>query len=220
MVNTPANLPASTKFSGSSRNIFCPAWLRSLHLRCTPLFKERCCSSFFTRLRISTRLVPMQHQLPQVALLPIRSPQPWKAVFQHQLQNVGCIPLVGLLLAHVTGPNLRCISDPDRMPQVLHQLNEPLAVARGLHADQHRLCPLLIKLPGVAVGMDQLLLPHFPRLRIQPTYLLPAGMEITPLYLVCICPIPSFRGRWELDRASAGGRSHPEALLFCSLDYR
>jgi len=31
------------------------------------------------------------------------------------------------------------------------------------------------------------------------------------LYLVCDCPIFLPCGSWELDRVSAGGRSHPEA---------
>ena len=65
------------------------------------------------------QLVPMQHQLPQIALLPVRSPQPRKPAFHHQLQNVRCIPFVRLLLAHVTGPDLRRISDPDLVPQIL-----------------------------------------------------------------------------------------------------
>src|SRR5438093_786687 len=36
-------------FSGRSRNNCCPAWLHSLRLRCIPLFRDTCCSSFFTR---------------------------------------------------------------------------------------------------------------------------------------------------------------------------
>src|ERR1700685_2246930 len=92
---------------------------------------------------------------------------------------MGSVPLVRLLLAHVTGPDLRRIPDPDLVSQVFHQLDEPLAVARGLHADQHRRRQLLVKLLGVAAGMYQLPLPTIPGLCIQPTHLLPAGMEIT-----------------------------------------
>ena len=126
------------------------------------------------------QLVPVQHQLPQVALLPVWHPQARKSAFHHQLANVLCVPLVGLLLAHVTGPDLRRISDPDLVPQILHQFDEPLTVACRLHANQHRRCQCLIELLGVAAGMHQLLFPSFSRLRIQPIYLLPAGMEITP----------------------------------------
>src|SRR6202451_1566421 len=92
---------------------------------------------------------------------------------------MGSVPLVRLLLAHVSGPDLRRIPDPDLVSQVFHQLDEPLAVARGLHADQHRRRQLLVKLLGVAAGMDQLPLPTISGLCIQPTHLLPAGMEIT-----------------------------------------
>src|ERR1700733_4409717 len=89
------------------------------------------------------------------------------------------VPLVRLLLAHVTGSDLRRISDPDLVSQVFHQLDEPLTVARGLHADQYRRHQLLIKHFGVTTGMHQFLLAGFPRLAVQPTHLLPAGMEIT-----------------------------------------
>ena len=123
--------------------------------------------------------MPMQHQLPQIPLLTVRCPQPRKAPFHQQLQNVGCVPLVGLLLAHVTGPDLRCIPDPDCVPQILYQFHEPLAVARGLHADQRRPGQCLIELLRLTFGMHQLLLSGFSRFRVQPTHLLPAGMKIT-----------------------------------------
>src|SRR2546426_133169 len=72
----------------------------------------------------------------------------------------------------------RRISDPDLMPHVLDQLHEPLTVARGLHTDQQRRRQLLIKPLGVAASMHQLLLPRLSRPCVQPTHLLPAGMEI------------------------------------------
>ena len=64
-------------------------------------------------------------------------------------------------------------------PQILDQLHEPLAVARGFHADQHRRRQLLIEQLGIARGMHQPPFPAIPGLRVQPTHLLPAGMEIT-----------------------------------------
>jgi len=76
--------------------------------------------------------------------------------------NVIRVPLVRLLLAHITGPDLRRISDPDLVPQILDQFDKPLAVARGLHPDQHRPRQLLIEALGVAAGMHQLPLPSFP----------------------------------------------------------
>src|SRR5947209_6436805 len=101
------------------------------------------------------------------------------------------------------------------MPHVLDQLHEPLTVARGLHTDQQRRRQLLIKPLGLAASMHQLLLPRLSRLCVQPTHLLPAGMEITSLYLVCISPIRWLCVSGELDRVSTGGRSHP-CILFAS----
>src|SRR6266852_2049644 len=130
---------AAQGFKGNSRNIFCPAWLHSVRFFCTPLFKERCCSSFFTRLRMITSLCRCNTNCRgQIALLPVRHPQARESAFDHQLQNMRRVPPVRLLLAYVTGPDLRRISDPDLVPQVLDQFDEPLTVARGLHPDQYR----------------------------------------------------------------------------------
>jgi len=65
------------------------------------------------------------------------------------------------------------------VPQILYQFHEPLAVARGLHADQRRPGQCLIELLRLTFGMHQLLLSGFSRFRVQPTHLLPAGMKIT-----------------------------------------
>src|SRR5436190_22964048 len=45
-------------------------------------------------------------------------------------------------------------------------------------------------------------------------------LHCASLYLAGNWPISSLHGSWRLDRVSAGGRSHPEAHWFCSLDYR
>src|SRR5450755_5160948 len=92
---------------------------------------------------------------------------------------MGRVPFVRLLLAHKTGPDLRRISDPDLVSQILHQFQEPLAVARCLDADQCRWRQLLIELLGVTRSVHQFLFPGFPSLRVQPRHLLPAGMKIT-----------------------------------------
>src|SRR5258708_36595746 len=125
------------------------------------------------------QLVPMQNQLPQITLLPVRRPQLRKPPFHHQFQNMSRVPFVGLLLAHVTGPDLRRISDPDFVSQVLHQFDEPLTVAGRFHADQRRRRQLLIKHLGVPSCVHQFLRATLPSLRVQPRHLLPAGMDIT-----------------------------------------
>ena len=53
------------------------------------------------------------------------------------------------------------------MPQILYQFHEPLAVARGLHADQRRPGQCLIELLRLTFGMHQLLLSGFSRFRVQ-----------------------------------------------------
>jgi hypothetical protein len=60
-------------------------------------------------------------------LLAVRRPQARKRL-SPQFQNMGCIQFVRLLFAHLTGLDLRRIPDPDLMPQVLDQFDEPLTV--------------------------------------------------------------------------------------------
>jgi hypothetical protein len=57
----------------------------------------------------------MNQQLPQIALLPARRPQPRKAAFPQQLQNVPRVATIRLLPAHITGADLGGISDPHFM---------------------------------------------------------------------------------------------------------
>jgi hypothetical protein len=77
------------------------------------------------------------------------------------------------LRAGSTRANLRRVSDPNRVTQIFNQFDEPLTVPRRFHPDQHRRRQLLIKPLRIAAGVDQLPLPTFSRLRIQPTNLLP-----------------------------------------------
>src|SRR5439155_6241469 len=121
--------------SGSSRRICCPARLHSLCFRCTPLFRQRCCSSFFTRAR-DHQLVTMQQQLPQVAHFTRWHPDPRKPPLDQQLQNMRRIALVRLLLPHVAGTNLRRIAHPQLVTQLAQQIHQPVTVAGGFHADQ------------------------------------------------------------------------------------
>ena len=56
--------------------------------------------------------VPMPQQLPQIAILPARYPDPGKAIFQQQLQNQLRILPVRLLLPHPLAADRGRISDP------------------------------------------------------------------------------------------------------------
>jgi len=58
------------------------------------------------------QLLPVPHQLPQIAFGHGRPPDPREAFFHQQLQQVGRVARVGLLLAHHRRPDLRCIADP------------------------------------------------------------------------------------------------------------
>ncbi len=124
------------------------------------------------------QLVPVNQQLPQVALLRARRPQARKPAFQQQLQNVPRIALVGLLLAHITGTNLCRIPHPYLMTQPLQQLKEPLAVTARLDPYQRRNLQPAIEPLRLAIAVDQLSLRHLAGLRIENRDLLPTGMEI------------------------------------------
>src|SRR5271165_3285781 len=109
-----------------------------------------------------------------------RGPQPREAILQQQLQNVQRIALVGLLLAHVAGPDLRRIPDPDFMAQLLQQVHEPLTIAAGLQSNPRRRRQLPVELLGCAVAVAQLVLVHFSGFVVENRHLLPTRMEITP----------------------------------------
>ncbi|HEY1525953.1 MAG TPA: hypothetical protein VGH51_06910 [Candidatus Angelobacter sp.] len=65
----------------------------------------------------SYQLVPMDQQLPQIALLLARYPQSGKPILQHQPQQQFGIPPVGLLFAYLRGPDPARIPKPQLMPQ-------------------------------------------------------------------------------------------------------
>ena len=180
---TPASLPAGMPprvLTAARAATSVPPGSTAWASVCIPLFMERCCSSFFTRLRISTSLCRCstscrKSRCSRSGVHKLRKPS-----LHHQLQNMRRIPLVRLLLAHIAGPDLRRISDPDLVSQILHQLDEPLAVARRLHANQHRRRQLLDKTSWRRPKHAPTSAPrNSPSLRIEPRNLLPAGMEIT-----------------------------------------
>src|SRR5213592_667245 len=77
MVSSPSKSSrrhAAHFFSGSSRNNCCPAWLHSLRFRCMPLVQRKVLQFVFHPAADHHQLVPMQHQLSQVALLAVGRP--------------------------------------------------------------------------------------------------------------------------------------------------
>src|SRR5271154_1518080 len=129
------------------------------------------------------QLVTVNQQLAQIPLLGRRHPQLRKATLHQQLQNVSCIAPVGLLTAHIAGPDLGRIPDPYLMPQPLQQLDEPLAVPARFDPYQRRPIQSAIKPLCLALAVDQLALADLPGLRIENRYLLPPWMKITPYNL-------------------------------------
>src|SRR6266446_7641791 len=121
----------------------------------------------------------MDQQLPQILFLSGRSPDPRKPPFHQQFQNQRRVAPVVFLGAHLTGANLRCISDPHVVPLCRGHFHKPLTVPGGLHPDKSRCGQLPIKPLGFSRPMLQLLFSRLSSDRVQPTNLLPTGVVIT-----------------------------------------
>src|SRR6266851_3278690 len=89
------------------------------------------------------------------------------------------IPPVCLLLANIAGADLSRIPDPDLVAQPLQQLDRPLAVAAGFHANQRRSRQSTVKSFCLSVPVDQLVLRNLSGFAVQNCHLLPTRMEIT-----------------------------------------
>jgi len=66
------------------------------------------------------------------------------------------IPTVRLLLAHVAGSDLGCISDPHFVSQPIQQVLEPLRVATRLKTNPYRRTQPTVETRGFAVAVFQL----------------------------------------------------------------
>src|SRR5882672_2946477 len=84
-----------------------------------------------------------------------------------------------LLCAHLAGTNLRCVSDPQIVPQRRGQFHKPLAVSGRLHPDESRRGQLPIKPLSFSRRMLQLLFLRLPSDCVHPRNLLPTGVVIT-----------------------------------------
>src|SRR5271165_4801105 len=123
------------------------------------------------------QLVTMQQQLPHIALLHAGNPYPGKAVLQQQLQQQLRIPPVRFLLAHLHGPALARIAQPQLNAQRSQQPLEPQGVAARLHPYQHRPLQLGVKLPRLL--RRELAFRVLSRRHIDHGNLLETRMEIT-----------------------------------------
>jgi hypothetical protein len=69
--------------------------------------------------------VAMPQQLPRIAILRVRYPDPREAIFQQQPQQQLRVLAVGLLLAYSFGADRGCIADPQLILQFVQQTLEP-----------------------------------------------------------------------------------------------
>src|ERR1700676_1283275 len=153
------------------------------------------------------QLLPVPQQLPHIAHLLARHPQPGKSSVDQQIQNVLGIATVGLLLPHHQPPNLRRISDPQLVPHLGQHLLEPLRVAYRFYPHSHRLSlECLIETPCFSLLVFQSTFPQFASLAVDQGDLLVARMKITSYNLHCgsFLPEPWF---WQTQVYSEGSRS-------------
>jgi hypothetical protein len=133
-----------------------------------------------------------------------------------------CILAIRLLLPYPLRSDLRRISDPQLKVQLRQQSLKPARVPTRFHPHAHiHSAPfefaveLLRFLPVPQSSFVQL-----PSFAIHKRNSLEARVVVTSLYLVCVCPIRSLCVRWGTGSGFGGRPFTPEALLFCSLDYR
>jgi hypothetical protein len=77
--------------------------------------------------------MPMPQQLPQIAVLPARHPDPREAILHQQTQDQLRVLPIRLLLAYALRPNLGRVSDPQLKLQLGYEALEPTRVPARLH---------------------------------------------------------------------------------------
>ena len=125
--------------------------------------------------------MPVPQQLPQIAILWTRYPDPRKAIFQHQLQQQLRIFAIGLLFLDAPGLDLRGIADPHFETQLCQQSLEPAGISGSLHPHSHVHSSLLqvsIELLGLPIAVVQSLFATFTSLFHQKCNLLKARVII------------------------------------------
>jgi hypothetical protein len=126
--------------------------------------------------------MPVPQQLPQIAILPARHPDLWKAILDHQAQNQLGILAIRLLLAYSLGTDLSGVSDPQLKLQLTEQSFKPARMPAGFHPYTHlhslgrQIAVELLRLLAVL----QSLLPAFASVGIHKRNLLEARMVVTP----------------------------------------
>jgi hypothetical protein len=123
------------------------------------------------------------------------------------------IPPIGFLFPHPLGSDLGGVANPQPKWQLRQQSRKPACLPAGFHLDSY-FVSFFFQAPIELLGLLAVFQPLFLKLSALGIYkrdLWEARVIITSLYLVCISPIRSLCVSGELDRVSAGGRSHPGA---------
>jgi hypothetical protein len=128
------------------------------------------------------QLVPMQQQLPLVALGQRRHPlQIGKLIFPQQPRDQLRIPPVVLLLARFLAANLGRIPQPQPVPILRQPPLEPQHVAAALHSHHRARRPAAVELLQLPARVrNPTIREHFAALGVDAKHLLPTRMIITP----------------------------------------
>src|SRR5579864_550465 len=123
----------------------------------------------------------MPQQLPQIAILRIRHPDPREAIFQQQPQQQLRVLAIRLLLPDPLRAHRGCVADPQLKLQFVQQTLEPASMPTGFHADTYlhaAAFELVVELLGfLAVSQPALL--QLPTVGVQPSNLLEARVIVT-----------------------------------------
>jgi hypothetical protein len=122
--------------------------------------------------------LPVPEKLARVALAEAWQPDPREFIRQQKIENVGCIALVGLLLADHRCANLSRVTDPDFMAIFRQDPLKPLGISGSFHPDPCRTWKGGIECLGLARFVFQPALSQLAGRWIQHGYLLKQSVKI------------------------------------------
>jgi hypothetical protein len=114
----------------------------------------------------------VSHERPKVAGARVRYPILRKAILAQQGQHLAGIATIGLRLTDHRGPNLRGITDAQRVTQLVHELVKPRRIAGALDPDCHRSAQAAVELLHLVATMLEPTLSHLAGLSVSSTAML------------------------------------------------
>jgi hypothetical protein len=127
----------------------------------------------------ANQLVTMPKQLRQAAFGGCGNPDLREALRQQETKNEPGVALIGLLLAHLTGANLRRVTNPQFVTELGEQAFEPMDRTSRFDAYPHRLRQSAVERLGFPVFVLQPSLQQFSRGIVHHGNLLIARVKIT-----------------------------------------